>query len=73
MNVLEVDFLFSLGFQLNVTPTTFHTYASYLQREMMYMQHPPQLLEPSLNMARQLKIHCCFNEDESSHQQQLAV
>ncbi|KDP22483.1 hypothetical protein JCGZ_26314 [Jatropha curcas] len=73
MNVLEVDFLFGLGFQLNVAPTTFHTYCSYLQREML-MQSPVQLVEPPLNMTiRPLKIHCCFNDDESSHQKQLAV
>ncbi|XWS51552.1 hypothetical protein CRYUN_Cryun12cG0186300 [Craigia yunnanensis] len=74
MNLLEVDFLFGLGFQLNVTPATFHTYCSFLQREM-WMQSPLQhLAEPSLNMnGRPLKIHCCFNEDESTHQQQLAV
>ncbi|XVF49450.1 hypothetical protein PTKIN_Ptkin04bG0013100 [Pterospermum kingtungense] len=70
MNLLEMDFLFGLGFQLNVTPATFNTYCSFLQREMC-LQH---LADPSLNIGRtQLKIHCCFNEDESTHQQQLAV
>ncbi|KAH6789619.1 cyclin p4 [Perilla frutescens var. frutescens] len=65
MNFLEVDFLFGLGFHLNVTPTTFHTYCSYLQREMMQQQ-------PHLNnTARSSKLlHLCFNEDESTHQQQ---
>ncbi|KAJ9140040.1 hypothetical protein P3X46_030727 [Hevea brasiliensis] len=72
MNLLEVDFLFGLGFQLNVTPTTFHTYCSYLQREML-MQCPDQLVDNSLNISRPLKIHCCLNEDESTHQKQLAV
>ncbi|XP_007038242.2 PREDICTED: cyclin-U4-1 [Theobroma cacao] len=73
MNLLELDFLFGLGFQLNVTPSDFHTYCSFLQREM-WMQSPLQhLAEPSLNIGRPLKIHCCFNEDESTHQQQLAV
>ncbi|KAJ6400274.1 hypothetical protein OIU84_015845 [Salix udensis] len=73
MNYLEVDFLFGLGFHLNVTPNTFHTYCSYLQREMM--QHPSlNLAESSLNLGRSLKVHLCFNEDETSHQQQqLAV
>ncbi|XP_043715264.1 cyclin-U4-1-like [Telopea speciosissima] len=67
MNFLEVDFLFGLSFHLNVTPTTFHTYCSYLQREMI-------LLEPTLNLGRSLKLHCSFSEDESTHQtQQLAV
>ncbi|XVF08537.1 hypothetical protein REPUB_Repub07fG0011400 [Reevesia pubescens] len=74
MNLLEVDFLFGLGFQLNVTPATFHTYCSFLQKEM-WMQSPLQhLAEPSLSFnGRPLKIHCCFNEDESTPQQQLAV
>ncbi|GJT31997.1 cyclin-U4-1-like protein [Tanacetum coccineum] len=40
MNFLEVDFLFGLGFQLNINPTTFHTYCSYLQREMLLLQPP---------------------------------
>lgn len=65
MNFLEVDFLFGLGFHLNVTPTTFHTYCSYLQREMM--------LQPQLNIDQEsftLNHHLCYNEDESSHQQQ---
>ncbi|XP_022737704.1 cyclin-U4-1-like [Durio zibethinus] len=73
MNILEVDFLFGLGFQLNVTPATFHTYCSFLQTEI-WMQSPLQhLAEPSVNIGRPPKIHCCFNEDESTHQQQLAV
>ncbi|OAY48086.1 cyclin-U4-1 [Manihot esculenta] len=70
MNLLEVDFLFGLGFQLNVTPTTFNTYCSYLQREMM--QSSVELDNP-LNISRPLKLHCCFSEDESTHQKQLAV
>ncbi|KAH7537775.1 cyclin-U4-1 [Ziziphus jujuba] len=66
MNLLEVDFLFGLSFELNVTPSTFHTYCSYLQKEMM--------LQLPLNVpARPLKLHYCFNEDESAHQKQLAA
>ncbi|KAJ6869427.1 cyclin-U4-1 [Populus alba x Populus x berolinensis] len=72
MNLLEVDFLFGLGFQLNVTPATFHLYCAYLQREMS-IQSPLQIVDTPLNIARPLKIHCCFNEDESTHQKQLAV
>ncbi|KAF5188323.1 Cyclin-u4-1 [Thalictrum thalictroides] len=68
MNYLEVDFLFGLSFHLNVTPNTFHTYCSYLQREML-VESPLS----SLHLGRSLKLHCCFNEDESSHQHQLAV
>ncbi|KAJ0054070.1 hypothetical protein Pint_00067 [Pistacia integerrima] len=75
MNFLEVDFLFGLGFRLNVTPNTFHTYCSYLQREMMLQPQPSlNIAESSLNIGRFLKLHLCFNEDETSHQQQqLAV
>ncbi|KAI6706463.1 hypothetical protein NL676_009425 [Syzygium grande] len=71
MNFLEVDFLFGLGFNLNVTPSTFHTYCSYLQREMM-QQCPPSIMEDD---GRPQKLHLiCFNEDEASHQkQELAV
>ncbi|KAJ4952330.1 hypothetical protein NE237_029162 [Protea cynaroides] len=66
MNFLEVDFLFGLSFHLNVTPISFHTYSSNLQREMI-------LLQPPLNFGRSLKLHYCFSEDESTHQKQLAV
>ncbi|WCJ23041.1 cyclin p4 1 [Euphorbia peplus] len=72
MNCLEIDFLFGLGFHLNVTPNTFSTYCSYLQREMM---HQP----PSLSIVDQfstLRLHNLSfnNEDETSHQKhQLAV
>ncbi|GAV61597.1 Cyclin domain-containing protein [Cephalotus follicularis] len=74
MNFLEVDFLFGLGFQLNVTPNTFHTYCSYLQTEMM-LQPPLSIADSSLSIGSSLKAHSCYNdEDESSHQkQQLAV
>ncbi|KAF6152982.1 hypothetical protein GIB67_021587 [Kingdonia uniflora] len=70
LNFLEVDFLFGLSFHLNVTPDTFHTYCSYLQREM--------LLESPLSLATSLKLQCCFNDDDSSpthqkQQKQLAV
>ncbi|XP_047322672.1 cyclin-U4-1-like [Impatiens glandulifera] len=46
MNFLEVDFLFGLGFHLNVTPTTFYTYCSYLQNEMTTM-----MIQPSLHLS----------------------
>ncbi|XP_039008222.1 cyclin-U4-1-like [Hibiscus syriacus] len=73
MNLLEVDFLFGLGFKLHVTPNTFHAYYSYLQREMM-VQHPPSVAESTLSLGRSLKLQLCLNEEDSSHQnQQLAV
>ncbi|KAK1696115.1 hypothetical protein QYE76_012812 [Lolium multiflorum] len=41
MNYLEVDFLFGVAFDLNVTPATFASYCSVLQTEMAYLEHPP--------------------------------
>lgn len=75
MNFLEVDFLFGLGFHLNVTPTTFHSYCAYLQRQML-MEPPLNLAaESSLNVGviRSQKLQLSYNEDEASHQQQLAA
>ncbi|XP_050236328.1 cyclin-U4-1 [Mercurialis annua] len=67
MKHLEVDFLFGVGFHLNVTPNTFHTYCSYLQREALSF-----VKSSSLNFALS---SLRFNEEsETSHQkQQLAV
>ncbi|CAA2983208.1 cyclin-U4-1-like [Olea europaea subsp. europaea] len=75
MNFLEVDFLFGLGFHLNVTPTTFYKYCSYLEKEMMMLQPKINMSESSLYMGISSKLHLSFSEDESSHhqQQQLAV
>ncbi|XP_027336347.1 cyclin-U4-1-like [Abrus precatorius] len=74
MNFLELDFLFGLGFHLNVTPSTFQAYCVHLQREMMLMQ-PLNFRDSNPSLGKSLKAHLCFNEDESSHQkqQQLAV
>ncbi|XP_073128204.1 cyclin-U4-1-like [Henckelia pumila] len=81
MNFLELDFLFGLGFHLNVSPTTFHTYCSHLHTQMINL-HIPKLHfaeddQPSLCAAKSAKIHLCFgadHQDESAHQkQQLAV
>uniref|UniRef100_A0A5B7B959 Cyclin n=1 Tax=Davidia involucrata TaxID=16924 RepID=A0A5B7B959_DAVIN len=74
MNLLEVDFLFGLGFQLNVTSTTFHTYCSYLQTGMLLGSPLHSVPSLPLNSGRPMKLHCCFNEDdESTHQKQLTV
>ncbi|GMN48316.1 hypothetical protein TIFTF001_017489 [Ficus carica] len=77
MNFLEVDFLFGLGFHLNVTPTTFQTNCCYLQREMLLLQPPLEhhvVADSSLSLGKSLNLHLCFNDDESSHQKpQLAV
>ncbi|WOL07153.1 cyclin-P4-1 [Canna indica] len=67
MNYLEVDFLFGIGFELNVTPAVFGSYCSILQREMYAALPPPS---PS-------RLHCCLSEEEASsscqQKQQLAV
>ncbi|KAH6773827.1 cyclin p4 [Perilla frutescens var. hirtella] len=70
MNMLEVDFLFGLGFQLNVSTTTFHHYSSYLQREML-LQFPPLMAGPTL--ARSRNIHFYVDDDGSSQHQLAAV
>ncbi|KAL2249013.1 cyclin-U4-1-like [Sesamum indicum] len=73
MNLLEMDFLFGLGFQLSVSPSTFQTYCSFLQREML-LQSPPLNLPPSaLILAVPETPLFCIKEDGSTHQQQLAV
>ncbi|KAL6911701.1 hypothetical protein ACP4OV_000506 [Aristida adscensionis] len=40
MNYLEVDFLFGVGFDLNVTPETFGDYCAVLQSEMLCAEAP---------------------------------
>ncbi|CAM8910965.1 unnamed protein product [Rhodiola kirilowii] len=79
MNCLEVDFLFGLSFHLNVTPKTFHTYCSYLQREMTVMDSPAIVNsnssqyseESAMDISRSLKLQLCFNnEDDPTKQQQ---
>lgn len=47
MNLLELDFLFGIGFQLNVTSSTYNNYCSSLQREMVMRTLYSPLLEPS--------------------------
>ncbi|KAK4436403.1 Cyclin-U4-1 [Sesamum alatum] len=74
MNLLEMDFLFGLGFQLNVSPSTFQTYSSFLQREMLLQSPPLNLPLPSaLILALPETPHFCIKEDGTTHQQQLAV
>ncbi|XP_010934125.1 cyclin-P4-1 [Elaeis guineensis] len=41
MNNLEVNFLFGVGFELNVTPTVFYSYCSRLREEMYLLESPP--------------------------------
>ncbi|VFQ94588.1 unnamed protein product [Cuscuta campestris] len=41
MNLLEVDFLFGLGFHLNLTPATFHSYCAHLHAETLLLRPSP--------------------------------
>ena len=48
--MLELDFLFGIGFQLNVTVSTFNNYCSFLHREMVRLTNMNSLsVEPSLS------------------------
>ncbi|XP_076884029.1 cyclin-U4-1-like [Bidens hawaiensis] len=67
MNLLEVDFLFGLGFQLNVTPNTFCDYCIYLQTEMM-MEFPPVFSSPLVPTIG--ADHCSIKEDDCQSQHQ---
>ncbi|XP_058086187.1 cyclin-U4-1-like [Magnolia sinica] len=70
MNFLEMDFLFGVGFHLNVTPSTFLSYSSYLHRQMLLLE-PPLITTPATPA---LKAQCYFSEDDAPpHKQQLAV
>jgi hypothetical protein len=53
MNYLEVDFLFGVGFDLNVTPETFADYCAVLQSEMLCAAPPTRL------------HYCCLSEDDA--------
>ncbi|KAL3647539.1 Cyclin-U4-1 [Castilleja foliolosa] len=72
MNLLEVDFLFGLSFQLNVSTSTFHYYCNYLQKEMQ-LEYPRIYATPS-NSGTTGKLDFRANEEGSTtHQHQLAV
>lgn len=65
MNVLELDFLFGIGFQLNVTVSTFKNYYCFLQREMvMLMKMKSLFLEPSLSFRSSFKTKLLMNPHE---------
>jgi hypothetical protein len=55
MNYLEVDFLFGVAFDLNVTPAAFASYCSVLQSEMAYLAQPPKPVEAA---RLQLQNYC---------------
>ncbi|CAN6238827.1 unnamed protein product [Urochloa humidicola] len=70
MNYLEVDFLFGVGFDLNVSPETFADYCAVLQSELLCAEAPPA---PPLRLQ-----YCCLSDDDAggagcSAQQQLAA
>ncbi|XP_057971441.1 cyclin-U4-1-like [Malania oleifera] len=81
MNLLEVDFLFGISFQLNVTPTTFYTYCSFLQTQMLLLtsSSPPPPPPPPHEHHLPLKPqqYCCFSDQDNNHhddhQSQLTV
>uniref|UniRef100_A0A0D9VIZ2 Cyclin n=1 Tax=Leersia perrieri TaxID=77586 RepID=A0A0D9VIZ2_9ORYZ len=52
MNYLEVDFLFGVGFDLNVTPETFGDYCAVLHSEMLCPAAPPR------------PHYCCLSESD---------
>ncbi|KAE8792896.1 cyclin-P4-1-like [Hordeum vulgare] len=86
MNYLEVDFLFGIAFDLNVTPAVFASYCAVLQTEMAYLEHPP----PSIDAVSPTSLlqHCLPDQEVDAaataaaaatkagchrHQQQLTV
>uniref|UniRef100_A0A0A9HGY2 Cyclin n=1 Tax=Arundo donax TaxID=35708 RepID=A0A0A9HGY2_ARUDO len=78
MNYLEVDFLFGVGFDLNLSPETFGQYCAVLQSEMLCLELEAH---PSAAAGAGPRLHsCCLSEDDdatttssSSTQQQLAA
>uniref|UniRef100_A0ACD5TMB3 Uncharacterized protein n=1 Tax=Avena sativa TaxID=4498 RepID=A0ACD5TMB3_AVESA len=61
MNYLEVDFLFGIAFDLNVTPATFASYCTVLQTEMAYLENPA----PSIDaVSPGLLQHCLPEQDQ---------
>ncbi|BAF27243.1 cyclin-P4-1 [Oryza sativa Japonica Group] len=65
MNYLEVDFLFGIAFDLNVTPAAFASYCAVLQSEMTYLEQPPAVDLP--------RLHCCPSDQDDAgchHKQQ---
>ncbi|XP_010443988.1 PREDICTED: cyclin-U4-3-like [Camelina sativa] len=81
MNMLELDFLFGIEFQLNVTVSTFNNYCGFLQNEMvMLMKMESLFLKPSLSFRGSFKTKLLMNPHEedslSTHhnkKQQLAA
>ncbi|XP_076916130.1 cyclin-U4-1-like [Bidens hawaiensis] len=68
INFLEVDFLFGLGFQLNVNPTTFNTYCSYLQNQMFLLDPPLSKEEISLSSYKSRSTKLLHYEDDQQQE-----
>ena len=67
MNLLEMDFLFGLSFQLNVTPTTLYTYFPFIQRQSWLVCPPLSRLQPSTpNNSTPPNLHRCVGGDDSA-------
>ncbi|XP_073525907.1 uncharacterized protein [Phyllobates terribilis] len=68
MNFLEVEFLFGLGFRLNISPSTFHGYNDYLHREMLLIQ-PTLIMNRSPNNMVIDNQHCSSSSVRLIHHQ----
>ena len=80
MNYLEVDFLFAVGFDLNVSPETFGHYCAVLQAEMLWLELDKTTPTTPAGAAGPRLHSCCLSEDDGatssssgSSQQQLAA
>uniref|UniRef100_A0A0A9DHZ6 Uncharacterized protein n=1 Tax=Arundo donax TaxID=35708 RepID=A0A0A9DHZ6_ARUDO len=69
MNYLEVDFLFGIAFDLNVTPAVFASYCAVLQSEMAYLEPPAPVEAPRL----QLQYFCGAGPSEHDDAAAVAV
>lgn len=70
MNLLELDFLFGVRFQLNVTFSTYNDYCSSLQREMVTRTMYSPLLVPSFlvrSFHKNLLMHLYDEDSQSIH------
>ncbi|KAJ4883294.1 Cyclin-U4-2 [Raphanus sativus] len=68
MNLLELDFLFGIGFQLNVTFSTYSNYCSSLQREIVMRKMYSPLSEPSFLSHKNLLTSLHDEDSLSIHQ-----
>ncbi|TVU15001.1 hypothetical protein EJB05_38499 [Eragrostis curvula] len=65
MNYLEVDFLFAVGFDLNVSPETFGHYCAVLHSEMLCLELETTTPAGSAGGPR-LQHCCCLSEDDDA-------